>query len=113
MCSHYQGIKQQETCRKVFGVEPPAVESKEDMRPYYQGVFIRRHSLRQSGRGSFAMACLTGQEACPDLMPRRPGDPPTGSCIPVTCAPAAWPMPCPRRPGPRWPTGGCRAHGGG
>lgn len=43
MCSHYQGIKQQEAYRKVFGAEPPAMEGKEDMWPCYQGVFIRRH----------------------------------------------------------------------
>lgn len=43
MCSHYQGLKQEEAYRKVFGVEPPTMEGKEDMWPCYQGVFIRRH----------------------------------------------------------------------
>lgn len=45
MCSHYQGIKQEEAYRKVFRVEPPAMEGKEDMWPCYQGSFIRRHLL--------------------------------------------------------------------
>lgn len=52
MCSHYQGIKQEEAYRKFFRVEPPAMEGKEgkeDMWPCYQGSFIRRHPHAEVG----------------------------------------------------------------
>ena len=43
MCSHYQGLKEQERYLKNFGVLPPAGPSKLDLWPGYLGSFIRRH----------------------------------------------------------------------
>ena len=43
MCNHYQGLQRPEAYREIFQVEPPAEEGKEDMWPFYQGCFIRRH----------------------------------------------------------------------
>lgn len=42
MCSHYQTLKNAELLLKKFGVRrKPAIE-KYDMRPRFQGVFVRR-----------------------------------------------------------------------
>jgi len=37
MCSHYQGLKEQERYLKNFGVLPPAGPSKLDLWPGYLG----------------------------------------------------------------------------
>jgi putative SOS response-associated peptidase YedK len=49
MCSHYQGIKEQERYRRQFGVEPPQDMGKPDMWPGYTGTFIRRHPHSDAG----------------------------------------------------------------
>lgn len=45
MCSHYQGVKNQERFRRHFGVATPADMGREDLWPGYVGSFIRRHPL--------------------------------------------------------------------
>jgi putative SOS response-associated peptidase YedK len=42
MCSHYQGIKEQERYRKHFGVAPVSEPSKVEFWPGYLGNFIRK-----------------------------------------------------------------------
>jgi hypothetical protein len=46
MCSHYQGIKEQEKFVRHFGhlgVTPPHETGKYDLWPGYLGAFVRRH----------------------------------------------------------------------
>lgn len=43
MCSHYQGLKEQERYRNHFGVMPPPEQGKHDQWPGYLGSFIRKH----------------------------------------------------------------------
>jgi putative SOS response-associated peptidase YedK len=43
MCSHYQGLKEQERYQKHFGVMPPPELGKVDLWPGYLGSFIRTH----------------------------------------------------------------------
>ena len=49
MCSHYQGVKDQERLRRHFGVAAPADPGREDLWPGYVGSFIRRHPLGDVG----------------------------------------------------------------
>ncbi len=49
MCSHYQGVKDQERLRRHFGVAAPADPGREDLWPGYVGSFIRRHPLADVG----------------------------------------------------------------
>ena len=49
MCSHYQGVKDQERFRRHFGVAAPAEPGREDLWPGYVGSFIRRHPLAEVG----------------------------------------------------------------
>jgi hypothetical protein len=35
MCSHYEGVKDPQTLREVFQVEPPAIMGKVDLWPGY------------------------------------------------------------------------------
>lgn len=42
MCSHYQGIKERERYRRMFGVDPPDDIGKYDVWPGYAATFIRR-----------------------------------------------------------------------
>ena len=42
MCSHYQGIKERERYRRMFGVDPPDDRGKYDVWPGYAATFIRR-----------------------------------------------------------------------
>ena len=49
MCSHYQGLKEAEKYRKLFGVGPPAEPSKWDLWPGYVGSFVRRHPQSDVG----------------------------------------------------------------
>jgi putative SOS response-associated peptidase YedK len=56
MCSHYQGLKEQERYRKHFGVAPPLEPGKLDLWPGYLGSFIRRHPHAD-----------VGDEAVPEL----------------------------------------------
>lgn len=50
MCSHYQTLKDAELLLKKFGVrEKPATIGHYDMRPRYQGVFVRRPPEQGSG----------------------------------------------------------------
>lgn len=49
MCSHYQGVKDQERLRRHFGVAAPADLGREDLWPGYVGSFIRRHPMADVG----------------------------------------------------------------
>ena len=49
MCSHYQGVKDQERFRRHFGVAMPPDPGREDLWPGYAGSFIRRHPLADVG----------------------------------------------------------------
>ena len=49
MCSHYEGVKDPQTLREVFQVEPPALMGKVDLWPGYQGLLIRRPREKDSG----------------------------------------------------------------
>jgi putative SOS response-associated peptidase YedK len=49
MCSHYEGVKDPQTLREVFQVEPPALMDKVDLWPGYQGLLIRRPREKESG----------------------------------------------------------------
>jgi putative SOS response-associated peptidase YedK len=61
MCSHYQGVKDQERLRRHFGVAAPADPGREDLWPGYVGSFIRRHPLAEVGDEAVpALEALTG-----------------------------------------------------
>jgi putative SOS response-associated peptidase YedK len=49
MCSHYQGLKEQEKYRRYFGVEPPHEPGKHDLWPGYVGAFILKHPQADVG----------------------------------------------------------------
>ena len=49
MCSHYQGVKDQERFRRHFGVAMPPDPGREDLWPGYVGSFIRRHPMAEVG----------------------------------------------------------------
>jgi len=51
MCSHYEGVKDPQTLREAFQVEPPppALMGKVDLWPGYQGLLIRRPRERDAG----------------------------------------------------------------
>lgn len=54
MCSHYQGLKEQERLRRHFGVEPPPDLGKTDLWPGYAGTFIRLPARAQADHGPAA-----------------------------------------------------------
>ena len=56
MCSHYQGIKEQQRYEKYFGTPAPLEAGKVDLWPGYLGSFIRRHPHAD-----------VGDEAVPEL----------------------------------------------
>ena len=56
MCSHYQGIKEQQRFEKYFGTPAPLEAGKVDLWPGYLGSFIRRHPHAD-----------VGDEAVPEL----------------------------------------------
>ena len=45
MCSHYQGVKDQQRFRRHFGLAAPPDLGREDLWPGYAGSFIRRHPM--------------------------------------------------------------------
>lgn len=45
MCSHYQGVNDQQRFRRHFGVAAPPDLGREDLWPGYAGSFIRRHPM--------------------------------------------------------------------
>jgi len=49
MCSHYQGVKDQERLQRHFGVAAPADMGREDLWPGYVGSFIRHHPMADVG----------------------------------------------------------------
>jgi putative SOS response-associated peptidase YedK len=49
MCSHYQGIKEQQRYQKYFGTPAPIEPGKVDLWPGYLGSFIRRHTHSDVG----------------------------------------------------------------
>ena len=49
MCSHYQGIKERERYRRMFGVDPPDDIGKYDVWPGYVATFIRRPREADAG----------------------------------------------------------------
>ena len=49
MCSHYQGVKDQERFRRHFGVAMLPEPGRDDLWPGYVGSFIRRHPLAEVG----------------------------------------------------------------
>lgn len=61
MCSHYQGVKDQERFRHHFGVAAPPDPGREDLWPGYAGSFIRRHPMSEAGDEAVPpMEALTG-----------------------------------------------------
>lgn len=61
MCSHYQGVKDQERFRRHFGVAAPPDPGREDLWPGYAGSFIRRHPMGEVGDEAVPpMEALTG-----------------------------------------------------
>ena len=49
MCSHYQGLKEQDRYRRHFGVMPSPEQGKHDLWPGYLGSFIRKHPQADVG----------------------------------------------------------------
>ena len=49
MCSHYQGIKERERYRRMFGIDPPDDIGKYDVWPGYAATFIRRPREADAG----------------------------------------------------------------
>jgi len=62
MCSHYERVKDPQTLRAVFRVDPPALVGKVDLWPGYQGMLIRRPRERDSGDDA-----VPDREALPGL----------------------------------------------
>ena len=72
MCSHYQGVKDQERLRRHFGVAAPADPGREDLWPGYVGSFIRRHPL--AGVGDEAVPPLEALTGMFGLVPHWSAD---------------------------------------
>ena len=61
MCSHYQGVKDQERFRRHFGLAAPPDPGREDHWPGYAGSFIRCHPMAAVGDEAVPpMEALTG-----------------------------------------------------
>ena len=61
MCSHYQGVKDQERFRRHFGLAAPPDLGREDLWPGYAGSFIRCHPMAAVGDQAVPpMEALTG-----------------------------------------------------
>ena len=61
MCSHYQGVKDQERFRRHFGLAAPPDPGREDLWPGYAGSFIRCHPMAAVGDETVPpMEALTG-----------------------------------------------------
>ena len=61
MCSHYQGVKDQERFRRHFGLAAPPDLGREDLWPGYAGSFIRCHPMAAVGDEAVPpMEALTG-----------------------------------------------------
>ena len=61
MCSHYQGVKDQERFRRHFGLAAPPDPGREDLWPGYAGSFIRCHPMAAVGDEAVPpMEALTG-----------------------------------------------------